>query len=206
LKPDLANAYYNLAASYRQKKDPQKAYNAMQNVVQLVYKSSADYTKATQELESLRQEIGQTAPTSNTTSTPTTLTTPAPVPSAAVSPKITLPANLAPDSALFYHTHSIMLVPLLSGSGLRIKIIEGMAYGKAIVSTSVGAEGIKAEKGKDLLIADDAESFSNEVIRLLKDPSRKNELERNARAYAEKHFDNKNVVKELVQFYTQLNA
>lgn len=120
-------------------------------------------------------------------------------------PNIEIIENV-PDSALFYHTHSIMLVPLLSGSGLRIKIIEGMAYGKAIVSTSVGAEGINAERGKDLLIADDAESFSNAVILLLKDPSRKNELERNARAYAEKHFDNKNVVKELVQFYSQLNA
>ncbi len=98
LKPDLANAHYNLAASYRQKKDLQKAYNAMQNVVQLVDKSSADYTKASQELESLRQEIGQTAPADNATTSPTTLTTPAPVPSAGVSPKISLPANLAPDA------------------------------------------------------------------------------------------------------------
>ncbi|HRD37448.1 MAG TPA: glycosyltransferase family 4 protein, partial [Bacteroidia bacterium] len=57
------------------------------------------------------------------------------------------------DSKTFYNEHEIMLVPLLSGSGLRIKIIEGMAYGKPIVSTAIGAEGIKYTHGKNILIA-----------------------------------------------------
>lgn len=110
------------------------------------------------------------------------------------------------DSSLFYQTHSIMLVPLLSGSGLRIKIIEGMAYGKAIVSTSVGAEGIQAVKGKDLIIADQPEEFSQAVIRLLKNEEERKQLECNARAFAENNFDNKKVVEKLVQFYSELNA
>lgn len=50
-----------------------------------------------------------------------------------------------PSSKEFLAAHSILIVPLFSGSGIRVKIIEGMAMGKAIVTTSVGAEGIPIE-------------------------------------------------------------
>jgi glycosyltransferase involved in cell wall biosynthesis len=111
------------------------------------------------------------------------------------------------DSRSFYEQHQIMLVSLLSGSGLRIKIIEGMAYGKAIVSTSVGAEGIYCDPKKDLVIADSADDFCKAVIELLNNDNKRIELEKNASAFAYKEFDNKNVVSRLVQFYnTLLNA
>lgn len=111
------------------------------------------------------------------------------------------------DGKAFFEQHKIMVVPLLSGSGLRIKIIEGMAYGKPIVSTSIGAEGIYCDPKKDLIIADKADDFSNAVIELLTDPAKREELEKNASAFAYKEFDNKNVVSKLVQFYnTLLNA
>ena len=111
------------------------------------------------------------------------------------------------DSKSFYEQYQIMLVPLLSGSGLRIKIIEGMAYGKAIVSTSVGAEGIYCDQNNDILIADNANDFSAAVINLLNNDHKRIKLEENASAYAYKEFDNKNVVSKLVQFYnTLLNA
>ena len=111
------------------------------------------------------------------------------------------------DSKAFYEQHEIMLVPLLSGSGLRIKIIEGLAYGKPIVSTSVGAEGIYCINKKDILIADSSEDFSNAVIELLNNTNYRKELEKNASGFAFKEFDNKNVVSKLVQFYkTLLNA
>jgi glycosyltransferase involved in cell wall biosynthesis len=108
------------------------------------------------------------------------------------------------DSKNFYEQNQIMLVPLLSGSGLRIKIIEGMAYGKAIVSTSVGAEGIYCDQKKDLIIANTPKEFSDAVIELLNDPAKRIELEKNASAFAYKEFDNKNVVSKLVQFYNTL--
>jgi glycosyltransferase involved in cell wall biosynthesis len=111
------------------------------------------------------------------------------------------------DSKSFYEQYQIMLVPLLSGSGLRIKIIEGMAYGKAIVSTSVGAEGIYCDPKHDLVIANSADDFSNAVIELLNSDEKRKQLEKNASAFAYKEFDNKNVVSRLVQFYnTLLNA
>ncbi len=106
----------------------------------------------------------------------------------------------------FYNSHQIMLVPLLSGSGLRIKIIEGMAYGKAIVSTTIGAEGIKITSGKNILIADSPEEFSKAVIRLLQQPDKSKEIEKEARQFAEEEFDNKKVVSKLINFYKTLNA
>jgi glycosyltransferase involved in cell wall biosynthesis len=111
------------------------------------------------------------------------------------------------DSKTFYNEHEIMLVPLLSGSGLRIKIIEGMAYGKAIVSTSVGAEGINYTHGKNILIADTASDFTTAVVELLKDETKRQTLEQGALNFAEKEFDNKKVVAGLVDFYkTVLNV
>ncbi|MBL7922478.1 MAG: glycosyltransferase family 4 protein [Bacteroidia bacterium] len=111
------------------------------------------------------------------------------------------------DGKAFFEQHTIMVVPLLSGSGLRIKIIEGMAYGKPIVSTSIGAEGIYCDPKKDLVIADKAEDFSKAVIELLNEPDKCEALEKSASAFAYKEFDNKNVVLKLVHFYnTLLNA
>jgi glycosyltransferase involved in cell wall biosynthesis len=104
----------------------------------------------------------------------------------------------------FYQQHEIMVVPLWSGSGLRIKIIEGMAYGKAIVSTSIGAEGIPFTDGKNIIIADTADSFSNAVINLLLNDFKKKELEKNASELALNEFDNFKVISKLNEFYKEL--
>lgn len=108
------------------------------------------------------------------------------------------------DSGKFYKENGIMLVPLLSGSGLRIKLIEGMAYGKAIVSTSIGAEGIKYTTGKNILIADTPAEFVKAVVSILKDETLKQNLEREAQQFSENEFDNKKVVSGLIKFYTEI--
>jgi len=105
------------------------------------------------------------------------------------------------DSKTFYDEHQVMLVPLLSGSGLRIKIIEGLAYGKAIVSTSVGAEGINYTHGKNICIADSAADFTKAVVEILKDETKRQTLEQGALNFAERELDNKSVVTGLVNFY-----
>jgi glycosyltransferase involved in cell wall biosynthesis len=64
---------------------------------------------------------------------------------------------------------SVYVVPLLVGGGTRIKIFEAMAAGKAIVSTTIGAEGLPVKHGENILLADDAESFAKCVVELLKD-------------------------------------
>jgi glycosyltransferase involved in cell wall biosynthesis len=104
----------------------------------------------------------------------------------------------------FFRQHQVMIVPLLSGSGLRIKIIEGMAYGKAIVSTAIGAEGIAYSNKENILIADDPSDFADAVILLLQSEETKRKIERNAASFAASEFDNGRVVAALVDFYKNL--
>ncbi len=108
------------------------------------------------------------------------------------------------DSKEFYATYDIMLVPLWSGSGLRIKLVEGLAYGKAIITTSIGAEGIPYTNGKNMLIADTANDFSKAIVDLLNNPPLKQDLQKAARALAESHFDYKVSSKHLIDFYKTL--
>jgi glycosyltransferase involved in cell wall biosynthesis len=75
---------------------------------------------------------------------------------------------------------AVMVVPIRIGSGTRLKILDAMAMGKAIVSTSVGCEGINVSNGKDILIADSPEDFADKTIELLKKPDMRINLERNA--------------------------
>jgi len=120
-----------------------------------------------------------------------------------IAPNLLLVENV-PDATSFYKQHEVMVVPLWSGSGIRIKIIEGMAYGKAIVSTSIGAEGINYTHQKNIMIADNAEDFSKAVIDLLKKPVLRMELETQASSFAEEVFDNSKVVSSLTAFYKRL--
>lgn len=108
------------------------------------------------------------------------------------------------DSKEFYATYDIMLVPLWSGSGLRIKLVEGLAYGKAIITTSIGAEGIPYSNGKNMLIADTANDFSKAILDVLNNSSLKQDLQKSARALAESHFDYKVSAKHLIEFYKTL--
>jgi glycosyltransferase involved in cell wall biosynthesis len=105
----------------------------------------------------------------------------------------------------FYSSYDIMLVPLLSGSGLRIKIIEGLAYGKAIVSTRIGAEGINLINNEHILLADSPEEFINAIDKLLSSGSEKKKLEHNAKQFAKEHLENKQITKQLLDHYQKLN-
>ena len=118
-------------------------------------------------------------------------------------PNVSIVENVE-NGQVFYQQHQVMIVPLWSGSGLRIKIIEGMAHGKAIVSTTIGAEGIGYTHGNNILIADNASDFSTAVIELLNSPQKRHELELNAAEYARGEFDNEKVVTKLVSFYQQI--
>jgi polysaccharide biosynthesis protein PslH len=83
---------------------------------------------------------------------------------------------------------AVVIVPLRSGGGTRLKIIEAFGAGRAVVSTAIGAEGIQAEHGHHLLIADSAERIAGEVAGLLDDPERRRALAANARALAEERY------------------
>ncbi|MES2513107.1 MAG: glycosyltransferase family 4 protein [Bacteroidota bacterium] len=108
------------------------------------------------------------------------------------------------SSAEFYETYDIMLVPLWSGSGLRIKLVEGLAYGKAIITTTIGAEGIPYSAGKDMMIADSADEFTKAITVLLQNPGQKRELQRASRLLAEEYFDYKVLAGKVIAFYKSL--
>ncbi|MBS1651536.1 MAG: glycosyltransferase family 4 protein [Bacteroidetes bacterium] len=110
------------------------------------------------------------------------------------------------DKKAFYETYNIMLVPLLSGSGLRIKIIEGMSFGKAIVSTSIGAEGINYDDNKNIIIKNHSDLFADGVLELLSNAELSKNISVNAKEFAKQNFENNIILKNTTQFLTNLLA
>lgn len=94
LKPDLANAHYNLAASYREKGDYAKAVTSMETVLTLLDKSSADFTKASNELADLQKKIGETTPSASPAASQ--LTQPEPLPTPKINPPLKLDESAPP--------------------------------------------------------------------------------------------------------------
>lgn len=111
-----------------------------------------------------------------------------------------------PEAFEFMRSRSILVVPLRAGSGVRVKIIEAMALGKAIVSTSIGAEGIECNPGSHLLIADSATGFAEAVIGLLQDRSTIETLGRNARRFVEEYHDLERESNKLANFLIEIAA
>ena len=108
-----------------------------------------------------------------------------------------------PSVAEYLEKASVVVVPLRIGGGTRLKIFEAMAMGKALVSTSIGAEGLEVESGRDLLLADDAPSFADAVILLLRDAALRRRLEQAAVRLAAQ-FDWSHVVKQFDEVLSKL--
>jgi polysaccharide biosynthesis protein PslH len=96
-----------------------------------------------------------------------------------------------------------VLVPLRIGGGSRIKILESMSMGKAVVATSIGAEGLDVVPGVHCLIADTPADFSQSVVQLLENPERAAELGRNGRELVLRQYDWSRVAKILEQAWVE---
>lgn len=103
----------------------------------------------------------------------------------------------------FMKSKAIMMVPLRSGSGMRVKIVEGLALGKAIVSTTIGVEGIAAIDREQILIANQPEEFLQAVSGLIEDKALYDKVCKNAVTFIRERFDNLAIVSDLVNFYKQ---
>ncbi len=112
--------------------------------------------------------------------------------------------GLVPDAAEFQSDKAIMIVPLLSGSGIRIKILEGMALGKTIISTSVGAVDIKAVDGKSIFLADTPEEFAACICRCASSPGLCRSVGKEARKVAETHYSLESISRQMASFYDSL--
>jgi len=109
------------------------------------------------------------------------------------------------DNALeFVNSKSIMIVPLLSGGGMRVKIVEGMAMQKCIISTTIGAEGINFVDGENIIIANNTNEFYEAMLRCITDEYYCRRVGRNARLLIEQQHDVNKVTVELVAFYQSI--
>ncbi len=109
-----------------------------------------------------------------------------------------------PEMKDFISKGKIVIIPLQAGSGMRIKIIENMALGKAMVSTTVGAEGIVVESGKNIILADQPEDFARAVTNLLDNDGKRALLEKKALLTVQQHYNNQALGRELIDFYHKL--
>jgi glycosyltransferase involved in cell wall biosynthesis len=103
------------------------------------------------------------------------------------------------DAQAFMREMSVIIAPLFSGGGMRIKVLEAMALGKPIVATTLGAGGI--EHDGTVVIADDVASFADSVVRLLHHPA---ELGAAARATVARRYDSDTLTRGLLTFYETL--
>jgi glycosyltransferase involved in cell wall biosynthesis len=92
------------------------------------------------------------------------------------------------DLAPHYEKASIVFAPLRAGSGLKIKVLESICHGRATITTTIGAEGLRSLKPSPFLVADTAERFSSAAIHLLRDPVLRSRLEK-AAVLAARRFD-----------------
>jgi glycosyltransferase involved in cell wall biosynthesis len=97
-----------------------------------------------------------------------------------------------------------VVVPLRLGGGTRLKIIEAMAMGKAIVSTTLGVEGIEAVPGRDLLVEDQPAAFADAVGRLLAEPSLAARIGQSARQLAVQRYDWQGAARALEGLYREI--
>lgn len=108
------------------------------------------------------------------------------------------------DAVEFMNSKAIMIVPLLSGSGMRVKIIEGMAMKKCVIATTHAAEGLNCENGKDILIADTADEFYRCILQCITHPNRWREIGENARRMVERDHELVSISRRMLKVYKRL--
>jgi glycosyltransferase involved in cell wall biosynthesis len=111
-------------------------------------------------------------------------------------PRVDL-AGFVPDLADLIDSSAAMAAPLRLGSGVRTKIVEAMAAGLPVVTTSRGTEGLAVAHGRELLVADEPQEFAHQLVRLVRDSRLQAELSQAARELVRRDHDNDRVTKRL---------
>jgi len=106
------------------------------------------------------------------------------------------------DAAAFINEHSIMVVPLLSGSGMRAKILEGMALGKVVLTTRIGLEGIDATDKQEILIGDDVRDMVKAVKWCSKQNGRLEMVGRRACDFVQSNYDSMEIARKVYKAYS----
>ncbi|MGQ9515994.1 MAG: glycosyltransferase [Anaerolineae bacterium] len=106
-----------------------------------------------------------------------------------------------PDDRAYFSAADVYVVPLRVGGGTRLKVLSAMAMGKAIVSTSLGCEGLGVAHEREVLFGDTPEAFAAHVVRLLRDAGLGQEMGRQARQFVEQHYAWSSLVPRFEQLY-----
>ena len=109
-----------------------------------------------------------------------------------------------PDAKAFVANHDVAIVPLLSGSGIRIKIIESMAMGKTVITTRVGAEGILYDEEVNIIIAENKAKMVEAIRAINENPQIAVKIGQAARRLVEETYDNRKIIARLLMFYEQI--
>ena len=109
-----------------------------------------------------------------------------------------------PEIKPYFAKATVFVVPLRIGSGTRLKILEALAMGKAIVSTTVGAEGLDLKDGAEIFIADEPTAFADAVTRLLTDAQLRRRIGENGRSRVEQDYDWRSIGEKLHALYTKI--
>ena len=109
-----------------------------------------------------------------------------------------------PEIKPYFAEATVFVVPLRIGSGTRLKILEALAMGKAIVSTTVGAEGLDLKDGAEIFIADEPTAFADAVTRLLTDAQLRRRIGENGRSRVEQDYDWRSIGEKLHALYTKI--
>jgi glycosyltransferase involved in cell wall biosynthesis len=104
----------------------------------------------------------------------------------------------------YIQSNQIMIVPLLSGSGLKIKVLEAMAMACPVVTTPVGAEGIPGKHGVHFMVADTPKVFGEAISMLVASPDMRKEMGINGRKLVKEKFDNFTLSEGITDFYMKL--
>ncbi|MDQ6659832.1 MAG: glycosyltransferase, partial [Chloroflexota bacterium] len=107
------------------------------------------------------------------------------------------------DALPFWINTSLLAVPLLSGGGVRVKILEAMAMGVPVISTTIGCEGLDVRNGEHLLVADTPEAFAHACAQVLQDKELALRLAHNSRQLILERYDAKVALRTLDQIYQQ---
>jgi glycosyltransferase involved in cell wall biosynthesis len=124
---------------------------------------------------------------------------------AAENPGVITVTGYVPELKPYLEQAALMVIPVRAGSGMRVRILEALAQAMPMVTTTIGLEGIDARHGEEVLVADTAEDFASQVIRLMGDVELQASLAERGRQLAERAYDWHVVLKKLDQVIRPLN-
>ena len=108
------------------------------------------------------------------------------------------------DVVPYYRQACLSVVPIRGGGGTRLKILESMALGRRVVSTSIGCEGLDVRDGVHLSVADTPDEFARRVVLLLRDPTLRQQFAANARRFVEERYHWPHIAENLMHVYRTL--